>query len=71
MAGRFSCFALTFTIFSIVFSSLASRPSLVALTRLESGNGRPNALALLRTANIGRFNTTEARAGEAPPLISE
>jgi hypothetical protein len=56
---------------SIAFSSLASRLSLVALTCLESGNGLPNALALLRTANIGRFNTTEARAGEAPPLISE
>src|SRR4051812_594607 len=56
---------------SIAFSSLVSRLSLVALTCLESGNGLPNALALLRTANIGRFNTTEARAGEAPPLISE
>src|SRR4051812_11145793 len=49
----------------------SSLPNLVAGICLESGNGLPTALALLRTANIGRFNTTEARAGEAPLSISE
>jgi len=51
--------------------SLASRARRAALIFLESANGRPSSLALLWTASKGRFNTTEARAGEMPLSTSE
>jgi hypothetical protein len=44
----------------------ASLVSRIARTCLEPANGLPNSRALFWTANLGRFSTTEARAGDTP-----